>query len=156
MAEEFLGECCQRLELGNKRLGKSGRDWIARRRWDSDPGEMRKLVYYAALCSRGPVIEAIHFPLRTKLDHEAYAKTQFEDLSLEEIVRQKVGHFFEKLGVVEARGVYQTVIRQTEKPLIEACLRWASGNQLKASRVLGINRNTLRRRMKELGISAGK
>jgi DNA-binding protein Fis len=113
---------------------------------------MRRLVYYAALTAPGAVVEAAHFPPRHRSDHEAFAKGQFDSLSLEEIVRHKVSHFFDRLGNVEAREVHRAVISQVERALIEQCLKWADGNQLKTARVLGINRNTLRKRMKELGI----
>jgi two-component system, NtrC family, nitrogen regulation response regulator GlnG len=151
-AEELLAECCQRLTLPEKRLGKSGREWIERRRWSADPGEMRRLIYAAALCAPGETVEAVHFPPRTRADQEATAGARFEDLSLEEVVRQKVAHFFERLGNTEAEGVHRAVMAQVERPLIERCLAWAQGNQLKAARVLGIHRNTLRKRMKELGV----
>lgn len=152
MAEELLEECCQRLDLDPKRLSKSGHEWIARRKWDDDPAEMRRLIYHAALSSTGPEVEAAHFPPRSRRDHEAYAKAQFEGLALEEVVRHKVSHFFDKLGQVEVGGVHDAVIAQVERPLIEQCLKWAGGNRQKAARSLGINRNTLRRKMAELRI----
>ena len=151
-AEELLRECCQRLDLEEKALGRSGREWIARRRWGGDPAEMRRVIYAAALAAPGPEIEAAHFPPRRRRDHEAHAKAAFEGLSLEEIVRHKVAHFFGQLGRVEVSGVHRTVLMQVEKPLVEESLRWAEGNQQRAARALGINRNTLRRKMKDLGL----
>ncbi|MFA4873995.1 MAG: helix-turn-helix domain-containing protein [bacterium] len=151
-AEELLRECCQRLDLPEKAFGKGAREWIGRRRWEDDAAEMRQLVYYATLAAPGSVIEASHFPPRNRLDHEAFAQSSFDSLSLEEAVRHKVAHFFERLGRVEVQGVYDAVLAQVERPLIEQCLAWAGGNQLKAARALGINRNTLRRKMKDLGI----
>jgi len=148
-AEEHLRECCAALGLGEKTIGKSGRDWIGRRRWEGNPGELRRLVYIAALTCPGKEIEAGHFPPRRRRDHEAHAKAQFEGLSLEEILRHKVAHFFSRLGDVEVKGVYGAVMEQVERPLIEECVRWAGGNRLKAARVLGISRNTLRKKMQE-------
>lgn len=151
-AEELLRECCQRLDLQQKVLGKTGREWVAGRTWEADNAEMRRTIYAAALAAPGLQVEAMHFPPRRRRDHEAYTRAQFEGLALEEIVRHKIAHFFEKLGPVEVRDVYGTVIAQVERPLLRECLKWARGNQLKAARVLGINRNTLRRKMKELNI----
>jgi DNA-binding protein Fis len=151
-ADGILRECCASLTLGEKRLGKTARSWIERRRWGSDPAEMRRLIYAAALGARGDTIEAVHFPPRTREDLEAAAEATFEELALEEAVGQKLAHFFERLGSVEAYGVWPAVMAHVERPLIERCLAWARGNQLKASRVLGINRNTLRKKMKALGI----
>lgn len=51
-----------------------------------------------------------------------------------------------------AGKVYETVLGQLEKPLIEIALRQNGGNQLRAAEWLGINRNTLRKKMRELAI----
>jgi transcriptional regulator with AAA-type ATPase domain len=50
--------------------------------------------------------------------------------------------------------LYKTLLSEVEKHLIESVLRRVEGNQLKAARILGINRNTLRAKMKKLGIKA--
>lgn len=49
-------------------------------------------------------------------------------------------------------GLYHRILPLVEKPLIELTLQATEGNQLKAAYVLGINRNTLRKKIKELGI----
>lgn len=55
---------------------------------------------------------------------------------------------------VEKRGVlYKTVLEAVEKPLIEQALERTEGNQFKAARILGVNRNTLRTKIKKLGIN---
>ncbi len=50
-------------------------------------------------------------------------------------------------------GLYNKVINDIEKPLIEICLNVTGGNQHKAALLLGINRNTLRKKIKDLNIS---
>jgi two-component system, NtrC family, nitrogen regulation response regulator GlnG len=62
----------------------------------------------------------------------------------EEIFRQKRG------------TVYKTVLEIIEKPLLEQALARTEGNQLKAARILGINRNTMRTKIKKFGIDANK
>ena len=52
--------------------------------------------------------------------------------------------------------VYQAMLEEVEKPLIVSVLEQAEGNQLRAAKILGINRNTLRVKMKKLGISIEK
>lgn len=52
--------------------------------------------------------------------------------------------------------VYKSVVQEIEKPLIEAALERAEGNQLRAAKILGINRNTLRTKMKKFNINADK
>ena len=58
---------------------------------------------------------------------------------------------------IEKRGVlYKSVLEAIEKPLLEQTLERCEGNQLKAARILGINRNTMRAKIKKLGIDANK
>lgn len=52
--------------------------------------------------------------------------------------------------------LYKTIIDKVEKPLIEYALERTEGNQLKAARVLGINRNTIRTKIKRLGIDVSR
>jgi len=54
------------------------------------------------------------------------------------------------------RGLYHSVLETTERPLIERTLEATSGNQLKAAKVLGINRNTLRSKIRKLGIEVSR
>ena len=49
-------------------------------------------------------------------------------------------------------GLYDRVLKVVEKPLIERTLIATKGNQIKAAKVLGINRNTLRKKIRELDI----
>jgi two-component system, NtrC family, nitrogen regulation response regulator GlnG len=54
---------------------------------------------------------------------------------------------------IEKRGVlYQSVLEAVEKPLLEQTLERCEGNQLKAARILGINRNTMRAKIRKLKI----
>jgi DNA-binding protein Fis len=52
--------------------------------------------------------------------------------------------------------LYKSVLEVIEKPLIEHILERTEGNQLKAARILGLNRNTIRAKIKKLGINIDK
>ena len=62
----------------------------------------------------------------------------------------------EAFSCVKSGEIYQAVIGDTEKILIEKALERSGGNQIMAARVLGINRNTLRTKIKKLGIKVTK
>lgn len=49
-------------------------------------------------------------------------------------------------------ALYKVIIQAIEKPLIEHTLERTEGNQLRAARILGLNRNTIRSKIKKLGI----
>lgn len=68
-------------------------------------------------------------------------------------VRKALKDYFRDLdGQPPCRGIYDMVIRCVEKPLLEIVLDHAGGNQTRAAELLGINRNTLRKKMQQHGI----
>lgn len=64
-----------------------------------------------------------------------------------ECVKKAVERYFKDLDGEKPHAVYDMVIHNVEKPLIEVVLEKASGNQTTAAEMLGINRNTLRKKM---------
>jgi Fis family transcriptional regulator, factor for inversion stimulation protein len=68
------------------------------------------------------------------------------------VVRRAIEGYFKDLDGERARGVYDMVINCVEKPLLESVLHRVQGNQTHAAQMLGINRNTLRKKMKAHGI----
>jgi two-component system nitrogen regulation response regulator GlnG len=52
-------------------------------------------------------------------------------------------------------GLYDRILAEVEQPLMRLSMAAAKGNQLRAARLLGINRNTLRKKLTDLGIDAG-
>ena len=74
------------------------------------------------------------------------------DNEMARLVRRAIDGYFKDLDGERARGVYDMVINCVEKPLLESVLTRVSGNQTHAAQMLGINRNTLRKKMKAHGI----
>ena len=66
---------------------------------------------------------------------------------IEECVRDNLEGYFRDLRGVEPHGMYEMIIKVVERPLFEVVMRQAEGNQSKAAEWLGINRNTLRRKL---------
>ena len=64
-------------------------------------------------------------------------------------VRRSVRRYFKDLNGEEAAGVYSMVMGECEKPLLEVVMREAESNQTRAARILGINRNTLRKKLRD-------
>lgn len=72
--------------------------------------------------------------------------------SLSGFIEERLGGFMRKIKRLERFDLYNMVISEVEKALITMVLKETNGNQLKASRLLGINRNTLSSKIKRLGI----
>ena len=67
-------------------------------------------------------------------------------------VRKAVEGYFRDLDGEKPHPIYDMVIRSVEKPLIELVMKHAEGNQTRAAELLGINRNTLRNKIKQYRI----
>ncbi|MFH1157306.1 MAG: helix-turn-helix domain-containing protein [Pseudomonadota bacterium] len=65
-------------------------------------------------------------------------------------------YFAAHRGLMPPAGLYDRVLREVEKPLIEQTLLITGGNQIRAAAILGLNRNTLRKKINELGIEVRK
>jgi Fis family transcriptional regulator, factor for inversion stimulation protein len=72
-----------------------------------------------------------------------------QQVSLEKLVKSKLEVLFQqqKEAQVELSGLYNIVLEQVEKPLIELSLKAFNGNQVKTAIMLGINRNTLKKKI---------
>jgi DNA-binding protein Fis len=68
--------------------------------------------------------------------------------NLSEVVCEVLTNYFEKHDtLLPASGLYNLVISEVERPLLFLTLKFAGGNQRKAAQILGINRNTLRKKL---------
>ncbi len=72
-----------------------------------------------------------------------------ESKTLRESVAQAMANYFHHLDGQEAVDVYQMVMNEVEAPLLEAVMRYTRNNQTKASQMLGLNRGTLRKKLKQ-------
>ena len=66
---------------------------------------------------------------------------------LNDLIAQRVSEWFDDPNGEEPRDLYQRMVSELERPLIELALKRAGGNQVKAARMLGLNRNTLRKKI---------
>lgn len=73
--------------------------------------------------------------------------------SIDECVRDSLEVYFRDLDGIEPAAMYAMILGVVEKPLLEVVMRHAEGNQSRAAEWLGINRNTLRRKLVEHGLA---
>ncbi len=69
--------------------------------------------------------------------------------SLRACVEMTLHNYFSHLDGTEVTNVYQLVLNEVEAPLLATVLQHAQGNQSKAAEILGLNRGTLRKKLKE-------
>lgn len=76
----------------------------------------------------------------------------FPGLTLEDYVELKFGEFVHTMKASSAKGLHVTLIKAVERPLIQHALHETNGNQIQAAKLLGMNRNTLRKKITEYRI----
>lgn len=69
-----------------------------------------------------------------------------------ECVKHSLERYFRDLDGEAPSGLYDMVLRQMERPMLEVVMREAAGNQTRAADMLGMNRNTLRRKLSDHGM----
>ena len=72
-----------------------------------------------------------------------------QPINVEDCVRQSLQRYFADLDGEQPDGMYDMLVHLVEKPLLEVVMQHAEGNRSKAAEWLGINRNTLRRKLVE-------
>jgi Fis family transcriptional regulator len=72
--------------------------------------------------------------------------------NIQDVVKKSLEKYFKDLGEQMPSNVYEMVVFTVEKPILEAVMERAGGNQSQAADMLGINRNTLRKKLQQHGL----
>ena len=84
------------------------------------------------------------------------ARVPLEDLAFEEIVKAKLSGLLARIDGYPIHDLYDKVLERVERPLFDLVLARTGGNQVKAAELLGLNRNTLRKKLADLGLDRAK
>jgi two-component system, NtrC family, nitrogen regulation response regulator GlnG len=121
--------------------------------WPGNVRELENALIRAAVLSSGPILFPKDFTLQNK---PVTTTLEVDQLSLEELIRHKLEDYFRRTEGVDVDNLYSLVIERIERPLIELTLKKTRGNQIRAAQILGINRNTLRKKIVDLRIELKK
>lgn len=113
--------------------------------WPGNAGELRDVIDRASFRARRTIEAA-------DVEHELPRledRVPLENLSFEEMVRAKIRGLLLRLEGAPVDDLYDEVISRVERPLIELVLDRAGGSQVRAAKILGLNRNTLRKKIEK-------
>ncbi len=147
--------------LSAKRIDASGLDALKQYSWPGNVRELENLV--RRLSALYPEDEITAETIRAELtseesSHVAETGLSADPAELEMAVEQHLQHYLAQFaGDMPPPGLHQRILRKVEIPLVIAALSATGGNQIKAAELLGLNRNTLRKKIRDYDIKfAGK
>lgn len=141
--------------LPQKRLSPEALTALQNHPWPGNVRELENLLFRLAALSAEPLLDALAVNealQQVKPGHQA-AKGGKTSASLHGLVENYLRQYFSAhKGDLPNAGLYDRVVAAIEKPLLKVTMEAVGGNQLKAADVLGINRNTLRKKLREHGV----
>lgn len=147
LVDFFLQKAKQEFGIDSMECSTEVLDLFKTYRWPGNVRELENSIKRAVLLSPNQVLIPIDFP--DLLEGEKYPQ---KSESLEALVAQKLENSLARMDLKEMNNLYQMVLHQVERPLINIVLQKTRGNQIKTADILGINRNTLRKKIKVLDI----
>ena len=138
LSDYFLKRFSSELGIGVRYIADDAMHILKNYDWKGNVRELENVIQRAIVMSGGDSITPEYLPISQSAGRDF--------VSMHEIIKDKVNNYTKK------GGLYNEVIGETEKELLLSVLKKTEWNQVKAAEILGINRNTLSRKMKELDI----
>jgi two-component system nitrogen regulation response regulator GlnG len=144
LAQHFVERYAEELGMGPRWLSEEAQEFLVSYEWPGNVRELENAIKRALVLASHEVLTPDDFAFL-----RGARASEGEEHTLEELVRREVQAL---LRGPEPRDIHPRLLERTERPLLEAVLSHTGGNQLRAAALLGINRNTLRKKITELGI----
>jgi two-component system, NtrC family, nitrogen regulation response regulator GlnG len=146
LAEYFVAKAAREMGAKTTSFAPAAIAKLKSYDWPGNVRELENTVMRAALLGPGTAIR----PEDIELEHSASGPRRMpaqDGAALNDLIAQRVSEWFDDPKGEEPRDLYQRMVSELERPLIELALKRAGGNQVKAARMLGLNRNTLRKKI---------
>ncbi len=155
LARNFL-DLAAKEGLPRKQLDDSGSARLVAHDWPGNVRELENLMRRLAVLSRDDIISAslVEQQLDAAKDQStAFPEAHFADEGLSLAIEQYLSNYFARHGsLLPPDGLHHRLTETVERPLLRATMVAVRGNQIRAAKLLGINRNTLRKKLVDLGI----
>jgi two-component system nitrogen regulation response regulator GlnG len=144
LAEHFVARYAEGLAGGARALAEATVERLCRFDWPGNVRELENAIKRALVLTHSDVLSPEDFDFLEEGSPSVKARAD-----LPQLVRREVE---DELDEPEPSEIYRHVLERVERPLIETVLERTDGNQIRAAGLLGINRNTLRKKIGELRI----
>ena len=148
LAEYFARKAAQEAGSATKTLAPAAVESLAARRWPGNVRELENAVRRAVVNARGDTLGPGDF------EAPPPPVSPEEQASFEETLRKKLLAFVDAVPEDGEAELHREILALVERPLLELALERTGGNQVRAAKLLGMNRNTLHARIEALGIGA--
>ena len=144
--------------LGAKTIDQGALERLKSYHWPGNVRELENLVRrLVALHPQDAITAELVDTELAEVSKRPHEERASEARSLSEMVEQHLGEYFAAFGKeLPPPGLYDRIIAEVERPLLLAALAATRGNQIRAAELLGLNRNTLRKRIRDLNIELFK
>ena len=121
--------------------------------WPFNVKELQEIIQKSHEITKGDVISAE--TIDGEIRNAQMINLHQPNRQLSGDVQYHLDKYFNSLGGdMPAPDLYQRILHEIERPLLTSTLRFTKGNQIKAAEILGLNRNTLRKKIRELKLSS--
>jgi len=152
LAEYFLDRLAKETDLPVKTFSPEAIELLKQYNWPGNIRELENIIKRAAILSGNENLNEEDLAFFIGIKREATSQ-EFETMGLEELIETRLRPFIAKTKDLEMSNLYGTILQMTERPLLRLILKQTNYNQIRAAKILGINRNTLRKKIRELNIS---
>jgi two-component system nitrogen regulation response regulator GlnG len=144
LAEHFTARYAEELSSGPRYLADATLERLTAYDWPGNVRELENSIKRALVLSSGDVLAPEDFAFLDEGTTRGEARAELGQLVTQEVEAA--------LAAPEPGEIHRRILERAERPLLEAVLAHTEGNQIRAAALLGINRNTLRKKIVELGI----
>jgi DNA-binding NtrC family response regulator len=141
LARKFILHSRKDLKTVCRELSVEAEDYLVNYDWPGNEVELETAVKRACILSEGERLEVEDFDLNRR-------RTR----SVGKFIEERLKGFMRNIKTLERFNLYDMVIPEVERALILMVMKETRGNQVRAAKLLGINRNTLRSKIRKLGI----
>ena len=150
LADRWVGHYAGEVGRSRVTLSTRAQDRLQRYPWPGNVGELKSICRRLVVSVERSKIEAGDVDEVLPVVAE---RVPLEDMAFEDMVKSKLAGLLARMDGYPVHDLYEKVLARVERPLFDLVLERTGGNQVKAAELLGLNRNTLRKKLDGLGMT---